>query len=104
MCARCIAEHKRDLVIIMRVYFEKPRTTIGWKGLINDPYMDGSYNINRGLRLARQVMPTLMLRIGFVRFKAHPLDESCVCWMPDRCDVHLSNMIDGSSQIFFTSS
>ncbi|KAL4400712.1 3-deoxy-7-phosphoheptulonate synthase [Malassezia pachydermatis] len=42
-----------DLHIIMRVYFEKPRTTVGWKGLINDPDLDGSYNINKGLRLAR---------------------------------------------------
>ncbi|WP_114906431.1 3-deoxy-7-phosphoheptulonate synthase [Ornithinimicrobium murale] len=45
-----------DLVVVMRVYFEKPRTTTGWKGLINDPDLDGSYNIPRGLRLARQVL------------------------------------------------
>jgi 3-deoxy-7-phosphoheptulonate synthase len=45
-----------DLEIVMRVYFEKPRTTVGWKGLINDPDLDGSFNINRGLRLARQVL------------------------------------------------
>ncbi|KAI3629070.1 hypothetical protein CBS9595_000142 [Malassezia furfur] len=44
---------KDDLHIIMRVYFEKPRTTVGWKGLINDPNLDGSYQINKGLRLAR---------------------------------------------------
>lgn len=42
-----------DLLIIMRVYFEKPRTTVGWKGLINDPNLDGSFQINKGLRLAR---------------------------------------------------
>jgi 3-deoxy-7-phosphoheptulonate synthase len=42
--------------IVMRVYFEKPRTIVGWKGLINDPHMDGSFNINRGLRLARNVL------------------------------------------------
>jgi len=42
--------------IIMRVYFEKPRTTVGWKGLINDPDLDGSFNINKGLRLARNVL------------------------------------------------
>lgn len=47
---------KNDLLIIMRVYFEKPRTTVGWKGLINDPYLDGSYNINEGLRLARSIL------------------------------------------------
>lgn len=45
-----------DLVVIMRVYFEKPRTTIGWKGLINDPHMDGSFRINEGLGLARQLL------------------------------------------------
>jgi 3-deoxy-7-phosphoheptulonate synthase len=44
------------LEIIMRVYFEKPRTTVGWKGLINDPDLDGSFNINKGLRLARSVL------------------------------------------------
>ena len=45
-----------DLLIVMRVYFEKPRTVVGWKGLINDPGLDGSYQINRGLRLARQLL------------------------------------------------
>ncbi|MEO8464819.1 MAG: 3-deoxy-7-phosphoheptulonate synthase [Gammaproteobacteria bacterium] len=47
---------KGSLEIVMRVYFEKPRTTIGWKGLINDPDLDGSYNINKGLRLARGLL------------------------------------------------
>lgn len=45
-----------DLEIIMRVYFEKPRTTVGWKGLINDPGLDGSFNINQGLRIARELL------------------------------------------------
>ena len=45
-----------SLEIIMRVYFEKPRTTVGWKGLINDPFMDGSFRINEGLRVARQLL------------------------------------------------
>jgi 3-deoxy-7-phosphoheptulonate synthase len=45
-----------QLEIVMRVYFEKPRTTIGWKGLINDPHLDGSYDINTGLRLARKLL------------------------------------------------
>ena len=45
-----------DLLVIMRVYFEKPRTTVGWKGLINDPDLDGKFNINRGLRLARGLL------------------------------------------------
>jgi 3-deoxy-7-phosphoheptulonate synthase len=49
-------ELRDDLLILMRVYFEKPRTTIGWKGLINDPEMDGSHNIKKGIRLARQVL------------------------------------------------
>ena len=47
---------KDDLVIIMRVYFEKPRTTVGWKGLINDPDLNTSFNINKGLRIARQLL------------------------------------------------
>ena len=45
-----------DLVIVMRVYFEKPRTTVGWKGLINDPDLDGSFHINKGLRVARELL------------------------------------------------
>jgi 3-deoxy-7-phosphoheptulonate synthase len=45
-----------DLLIVMRVYFEKPRTTVGWKGLINDPNLDGSFSINEGLRVARQFL------------------------------------------------
>jgi 3-deoxy-7-phosphoheptulonate synthase len=49
-----------DLEIVMRVYFEKPRTTVGWKGLINDPALDGSFQIARGLRIARE----LLLRIN----------------------------------------
>ncbi len=52
----CIDRYTDDLVIIMRIYFEKPRTTIGWKGLINDPFLDGSFNINRGLRTARKLL------------------------------------------------
>ena len=45
-----------ELEVVMRVYFEKPRTTVGWKGLINDPHMDGSFQINEGLRLARKLL------------------------------------------------
>jgi 3-deoxy-7-phosphoheptulonate synthase len=45
-----------DLLIVMRVYFEKPRTTVGWKGLINDPNLDGSFRINDGLRVGRQLL------------------------------------------------
>ena len=56
---RLAAERLRyaaDLEVVMRVYFEKPRTTVGWKGLINDPDLDGSFRINRGLRLARELL------------------------------------------------
>jgi 3-deoxy-7-phosphoheptulonate synthase len=49
-------ELAEDLVIVMRVYFEKPRTTVGWKGLINDPDLDGSFQINKGLRIARELL------------------------------------------------
>ncbi len=48
--------HANDLLIVMRVYFEKPRTTVGWKGYINDPHMDGSFAINEGLEMARQLL------------------------------------------------
>ena len=49
-------EHAAELEVVMRVYFEKPRTTMGWKGLINDPYLDESYRIHEGLRIARQLL------------------------------------------------
>lgn len=52
-------ELSRDLLIVMRVYFEKPRTTVGWKGLINDPYLNDTYQINEGLRLARKLLLSL---------------------------------------------
>lgn len=45
-----------DVLLVMRVYFEKPRTTVGWKGLINDPRLDGSFSINEGIRIAREVL------------------------------------------------
>ena len=54
--------YKDKLEIVMRVYFEKPRTTIGWKGLINDPHLDGSYDINTGLRRARNLLSYLATR------------------------------------------
>jgi len=58
--ARRLAEQRRryadTLEIVMRVYFEKPRTTVGWKGLINDPYLDESFRIDEGLRIARQLL------------------------------------------------
>lgn len=51
-----IEKHKENLLIVMRVYFEKPRTTVGWKGLINDPDLNGSFEINKGLGLARALL------------------------------------------------
>lgn len=51
-----IQELKADLQVIMRVYFEKPRSVVGWKGLINDPYLDGSFKINDGLHIARKLL------------------------------------------------
>jgi 3-deoxy-7-phosphoheptulonate synthase len=51
-----IGEFSTELRIVMRVYFEKPRTTVGWKGLLNDPYLDQSFKINEGLRLARHLL------------------------------------------------
>ena len=56
---RLVRERERfanELEIVMRVYFEKPRTTVGWKGLINDPYLDNSYQINDGLHMAREIL------------------------------------------------
>ena len=54
--AREAGRHANDLVVLMRVYFEKPRTTVGWKGLINDPRMDNTFRINEGIRLARKIL------------------------------------------------
>jgi 3-deoxy-7-phosphoheptulonate synthase len=53
---RAADELSEDLLVVMRVYFEKPRTTVGWKGYINDPRLDGSYRINEGLRRARELL------------------------------------------------
>ena len=49
-------QYKASLCIVMRTYFEKPRTIVGWKGLINDPRLDGSFDVNSGLKLARQLL------------------------------------------------
>jgi 3-deoxy-7-phosphoheptulonate synthase len=56
---RVADDHARELCVVMRVYFEKPRTTVGWKGLINDPRLDGTFAINEGLRLARRLLVDL---------------------------------------------
>ncbi len=56
---KAISYYKQDLCIIMRTYFEKPRTTLGWKGMIKDPFLDGTPNVENGLRLARNLLLTL---------------------------------------------
>ena len=53
-------KHTKDLIVVMRVYFEKPRTTVGWKGYINDPHLDGSFAMNEGLTLARRLLLDLL--------------------------------------------
>jgi len=53
---RLAVDLKKELLVVMRVYFEKPRTTVGWKGLINDPHLDGTFKINHGIRLARKLL------------------------------------------------
>src|SRR5574343_1081222 len=54
--AKTAEKYAEDLIVVMRVYFEKPRTTVGWKGLINDPRLDNTFRINEGLRLARRIL------------------------------------------------
>lgn len=54
------AEVSDSLYLVMRVYFEKPRTTVGWKGLINDPHMDGSFDVETGLKIARKLLLELV--------------------------------------------
>ena len=49
-------QYPEELLVVMRVYFEKPRTVVGWKGLINDPWVDGSFAINEGLEIARKLL------------------------------------------------
>lgn len=54
-------EHEEDLLVVLRAYFEKPRTTVGWKGLINDPLLDGSHDVATGLRMAREFLRDVAL-------------------------------------------
>src|SRR4030095_8435288 len=70
--AESAERHREQLKIVMRVYFEKPRTTVGWKGLINDPRLDGSFAINEGLRRARRLAVRL-------RAPRPPARGVCVC-------------------------
>ena len=74
-----------DLCVIMRVYFEKPRTTVGWKGLINDPHLDGTFDINLGLRTARQLLHDIVdLGLGTGTEYLDPISPQyygdLVCW------------------------
>ena len=78
-------EFSADLCIAMRVYFEKPRTTVGWKGLINDPHLDGSGDVNTGLRLARRLLVQVLglgLPVGceFLDPITPQYISDAVCW------------------------
>ena len=57
--AEATKQFEDELLVVMRAYFEKPRTTVGWKGLVNDPDLDGTFHINKGLRLARRFLAEL---------------------------------------------
>ena len=77
--------HRQQLHLIMRVYFEKPRTRVGWKGLINDPDLDNSYNINEGLRIARSLLCDILdLGVGTGTEYLDPISPQyvgdLVCW------------------------
>lgn len=78
---------KGELEIVMRVYFEKPRTTVGWKGLINDPHMDNSFRINDGLRIARKLLLDIndsgLPAAGIPRY-----DHPAVCRRSDELGRH----------------
>lgn len=63
LLAMASKKHKKDLHIVMRAYLEKPRTTVGWKGLINDPDIDGSFQMNKGLRIARELFVELTSKL-----------------------------------------
>ncbi len=81
--------------IVMRVYFEKPRTTVGWKGLINDPELDGSFNINKGLRLARNVLAAVN-NLG-VRTTESQIHRELASGLS--CPVGFKNGTDGNVRI-----
>ena len=77
--------HRQQLHLVMRVYFEKPRTRVGWKGLINDPDLDNSYNINEGLRIARSLLRDILdLGVGTGTEYLDPISPQyvgdLVCW------------------------
>lgn len=83
--AKLAAELSDQLFIIMRVYFEKPRTTVGWKGLINDPDMDGSHQISKGLGIARNLLCTMTaMRLPVANEMLDPITPEyladMICW------------------------
>ena len=79
------SEFEAELCILMRVYFEKPRTTVGWKGLINDPRLDGSFAINEGLRTARRLLLDVIgIGLGVATEFLDPISPQfiadLICW------------------------
>jgi 3-deoxy-7-phosphoheptulonate synthase len=79
------AQHAGELVVIMRVYFEKPRTTVGWKGLINDPNLDGTFDVNKGLRTARELLIDVNglgvpAATEFLDLVTPPYISDLICW------------------------
>jgi 3-deoxy-7-phosphoheptulonate synthase len=79
------ARFENELMVVMRVYFEKPRTTVGWKGYINDPHLDGSFAINEGLEMARQLLLDILalgLPVGteFLDLLSPQFISELICW------------------------
>jgi 3-deoxy-7-phosphoheptulonate synthase len=77
--------HYQELLIVMRVYFEKPRTTVGWKGYINDPHLDGSFAMNQGLAMARKLMIEIInlglpVATEFLDLLSHQFISDLVTW------------------------
>ena len=95
-------ELKGELEIVMRVYFEKPRTTVGWKGLINDPHMDNSFRINDGLRIARKLR--LILTTADCQRRGVPrYDHPAVSCRPDELgrDWRAYHRVTGAPRTLF---
>ncbi len=67
-CRACAERYQPQLEIVMRTYFEKPRTVVGWKGLISDPDLNGSYRVNHGIELARR----LLLQVNELGYRRPP--------------------------------
>ncbi|POB71870.1 3-deoxy-7-phosphoheptulonate synthase, partial [Vibrio vulnificus] len=78
-------QHEKQLLIVMRTYFEKPRTRAGWKGLIVDPDLDNSHDMNKGLLLARQLLQQVIkLRLAtateYLDTTTYPYISDLICW------------------------